>query len=96
MGRGVSLQSVVAAAPDQASSEVGGETIVLGLRQSAYYGMERVAARVWTLLQQPRTVAAIHAVILDEYEVDAADCERDLLVFLDDLLAEGLIDLQGP
>lgn len=96
MGRGVSLQSVVTAARDQASSEVAGETIVLGLRRSAYYGMERVGARVWSLVQQPRAVGEIQAAILEEYDVDAERCERDLLAFLDDLLAEGLIDLQTP
>jgi hypothetical protein len=96
MGRGVSFQSVVVAAHDQASSHVAGETIVLGLRRSAYYGMDHVGARVWSLLQQPRPVAELHAAILDEYDIDPERCERDLVAFLDDLLAEGLIDLQTP
>ena len=89
----VSPRSVVTAAKDQISGDLGGEVVVLGLKPSAYFGMDGVAARVWSLLHAPRRVTEIAAAILQEYDVDPESCERDLLAFLNELAAEGLIDV---
>ena len=36
----------------------GDEVVLLNLRDGVYYGLDGVGARVWTLVQEPRTVAA--------------------------------------
>lgn len=93
MGAPISLESVVVAVPDQVSSDVGGEAVVLGLDRGVYYGLNAVAARIWQLIQEPRRLSDVAAVILEEYEIDRARCERDLLALVHQLIAEGLVEV---
>ena len=85
--------SVVVAAPDQVSSELAGEVVILNLKAGAYHGLDATGARVWQLVQQPRRVAEIRDVLLAEYDVQADRCERDLLELLAELSTNGLLDV---
>jgi hypothetical protein len=82
------------AARDQVSVEVDGEAVILGLADGVYYGLDPVGARVWGLLEQPRTVAELRDAVVAEWEVDAPTAERDLLDLLADLAARGLVELR--
>ena len=95
MGRQAILQdSVVVVSDNQLSTQMLGEAVILNARTGTYHGVEEVAARIWELLQEPRTVREIHAALLEEYDVDADTCRRDLLGLLQALAAEGLIEVQ--
>jgi hypothetical protein len=89
----ITPQSIVVAAPDQVSSDLSGEAVILNLASGMYYGLDEVGARVWSLLQQPCAVAAIRDAILAEYEVEPERCERDLLALLADLEAAKLVEI---
>ncbi|HEX6039031.1 PqqD family protein [Longimicrobium sp.] len=84
----------VVAARDQVSVEVEGEAVILSLADGVYYGLDPVGARVWTLLEQPRTVAELRDAVVAEWEVDAPTAERDLLALLDALAGRGLVEVQ--
>lgn len=94
MNESLSLHSIVVATREQVSCPLGEEAAVLNLKNSVYYGMNPVGARVWNLLQQPRSVAELRDVVLEEFEVGAERCERDLLELLQKMLAEGLIEVR--
>ena len=59
------------------------------------YGLDVVAARVWTLLEQPTLLRVIHETIVSEYDVDAENCQRDILAFLDRMQAIGLVEISS-
>ena len=88
----ISISSLVVAAPDQVSSDLGEEVVILNLKNGVYYGLDEVGARVWDLIQEPRAVKEIRDVLLDEYEVGIERCERDLLALLEELVAENLVE----
>jgi hypothetical protein len=90
----VSGDSTVVAAKDQVSSDLGGEVAILDLKAGVYYGLDAVGARIWSLIQEPRTVNEIRNILLEEYEVQPERCERDLLVLLQRLADEGLIEVK--
>ena len=83
------------AAKDQVSSDLGGEVAILDLKAGVYYGLDAVGARIWSLIQEPRTVNEIRNILLEEYEVEPERCERDLLVLLQRLADEGLIEVEA-
>jgi hypothetical protein len=87
--------SVVRAAPTQVSSDLGDEVVVLELTAGAYFGLEGVGARVWQLLSEPRTVREIVQTLLEEYDVEAERCRRDLDALLERLLERGLVEIRG-
>lgn len=94
MEASVSGRSTVVAAKDQVSCDLAGEAAILNLQSGVYYGLDAVGARVWHLLQEPRTVQDIRDTILMEYEVERDRCERDLLALLQELVAAGLIEVR--
>ena len=67
----------------------------MNLKNSVYYGMNAVGARVWDLLKQPTSVGKLRDVLLEEYEVDAERCGDDLLALLETMRSEGLIEVRG-
>jgi hypothetical protein len=90
----ITTDSIVVASPDQVSSDLAGEIVMLNLASGTYYGLDEVGARIWNLVQQPTPVSAVRDAILDEYDVEPERCEQDLLVLLADLDRAGLIEVR--
>jgi Coenzyme PQQ synthesis protein D (PqqD) len=91
----LSLHTIVVAAPEQVSCPLGEEAAILNLKNSVYYGMNPVGARVWNLLKEAKTVTELRNALLEEYEVDAVRCGDDLLALLENMRSEGLIEVRG-
>lgn len=87
----LSLDSVVVVSPDQVSSDMAGEQVMLQLVSGEYYGLNETGAFVWQAIQQPKTVRAVRDALLDAYAVDAAEGERDLMALLEALVAAQLV-----
>ena len=75
-----------------ASSEIEGEAVVLNLQDGHYYGLNPLAAQVWSWLQQPRTMDQLAELLHAEYEVDLETARRDVTGLLGDLRQRGLIE----
>jgi hypothetical protein len=90
----ISSSSVVVAAQNQVSCDLGGEGVILGLTRGVYYGLGTVGATIWGLLRTPRRVGEIRDAITSAFDVEVDRCERDLVAFLNELADEGLIDVR--
>lgn len=83
--------SRVVISDEQVFTTLGGEAVILGLRDGVYYGLDAVGARVWALVAEPRLVGDIVATIVSEFDVTRERCERDVIALLDDLVARSLV-----
>jgi hypothetical protein len=89
--------SVVTAGDSHVGCEVSGEVFMLQLDDGVYYSLNAVGARIWELIQEPRSVAEIHHCLLGEYDVESERCEKDLFTLLSDLISKQLVDVRdGP
>jgi Coenzyme PQQ synthesis protein D (PqqD) len=91
----LSPKSIVVATSEQISCPLGDESAILNLKNSVYYGVNPVAASIWKLLGQPRSVGELRDALVDEYDVEPERCEEDLLTLLRKMQAEGLIDVRS-
>jgi hypothetical protein len=91
----LTLDSCVVASDDQVHTSLGDEAVILGLQDGVYYGLEAVGARVWALLSVPRRVSEIVALLVEEFDVSAERCERDVLALLGELTERRLIRLES-
>jgi coenzyme PQQ synthesis protein D (PqqD) len=89
----LSNQTVVVATRDEVSCKLGEEAAILGLKNSVYYGLNAVGARIWELLREPKSLEEVQSTILNEYDVSLEQAEGDLRQFLRGMMAEGLIEL---
>ncbi|HKV27398.1 MAG TPA: PqqD family protein [Candidatus Acidoferrales bacterium] len=85
--------AIIVATKQQVSCELGEEAAILNMKNSVYYGLDPVGARIWRLLQQPASMGAIRDAIIEEYDVTPQQAESDLRELLEKLLGEGLIEL---
>ena len=89
--------SLVAHHPDAVAREVGdGIAVVLNLGSGVYYRLDRFAVRIWNLLaEQPVRFGEVVHTIAGEGNVEPERCERDLSVFMHELLVAGLVEIDG-
>ncbi|NTV62878.1 MAG: lasso peptide biosynthesis PqqD family chaperone [Oscillochloris sp.] len=90
----INLAQIISAAPDQVSSDLGGEAVILNLKNGTYYGLNEIGAFIWQQIQQPQTVATLRDRLLAEYEVEPQQCESELLNLLSEMAAHDLIEVR--
>ncbi len=90
----ITSDTTVEVSKEQVSCDLDGEAAILNLKNGVYYSLDSVGARIWQLLQQPRTVDQIRTMVLEEYDVEPQRCERDLQELLQKLASEGLIEVK--
>lgn len=96
MSETLSDTTIVKAIKDQVSADLKDEAVILNLKNSVYYGLNPVGARIWQLIQEPTSVAALREKILAEYDVEPARCGQDVVTLLEALKTQGLIETSNP
>ena len=72
------------------------DSVMLSIESGKYYGLNAVASRVWELLETPQPLSQLCAQIVDEFEIDGEQCERDLRLYIETLLANGIVHAAMP
>jgi hypothetical protein len=66
------------------------EVVMLSPRAQAYFGLGTIGSEIWNAIDKPRRVDELCAALLQDFEVDAETCRREVLDFLNDLVERGL------
>ena len=79
--------------------DIAGETLLVPVRGKLadlqrVFALEELPVFIWEHLDGQRTAAQIHQAVVDSYDVDGVQAEKDLAEFLDELLESGLIELK--
>ena len=90
----IPASALILASSHQVSSDLAGEAVILELNAGEYYGLNRVGAFIWNLIQQPQTVAALREAVLSQFDVERERCERELDGLLNALHAARLIEIR--
>ena len=92
----ISMSSEVVATTEQVSAELKDEVVILSLQTGEYYGLDPIAADIWALIQQPRTVADVRDALLARYDgVTRAECEQQTLALLEEMAQLELISVRS-
>lgn len=77
--------------PDAMAREVGGELVILHLGRGVYFGLDEVGTRIWQLLDEGLTLAAVGDRLEEEYDVERTTLDRDLEALIGQLLEHDLV-----
>lgn len=95
--RMIGAETRIVASTSQASTAVGeDEAVILELDRGTYFGVSGVAATIWALAQEPRSVREIADTVVREYDVEPDRCLDDTVRFIDDLIENGLAEVIDP
>ena len=69
------------------------QAVLLNMRTNHYYQLDEVGARFWGLLREGQSLWEAYQRVLEEYQVEPARLEQDLLELLEDLRENGLVEV---
>jgi hypothetical protein len=72
---------------------IGDEAVILNLKSELYLGLNPVGTRIWTVLHGAPSIQAAYESLLTEFDVAPEQLRQDMDELLDQLLAQGLIEL---
>lgn len=75
-------------------TEVDGELVALHVDKGTCYGFNSTATRVWAMIAEPRRLSELKQELLSEFDVDPATCEAQLKELLEELEADGLVEIR--
>jgi len=74
---------------------MGEEYVLLNMKTEKYFGLDAVAARFWQLFAENASTENALLQVQSEFEVEEETVKRDLLAFLQKLLAEELVTVEN-
>lgn len=87
----VNLDTTIVRNTDLMAVPMDGDLVMMSISQGTYYGINPVGGRIWSLLEQPASVASLCNTIVSEFEVSKEQCEQDVLQFVEQLLKAGVV-----
>lgn len=89
-------RSIYARSVQLMEAEIADELVALDADAGSCFGFNSVAASVWRKLEEPSSFEQIRAKLLEEYDVDGSQCDKELAELLRDLVAKGLVVKTAP
>ena len=87
----VEISTWIVRSQEVLNSEVDGEIVMMSIDQGTYSGLDGIGSEIWRLIETPSRVSEICDVMMERYDVERETCERDVLLFLNDLASDDTI-----
>lgn len=88
--------TIISRHPETVAVEVDGDVMLMSLLSGQTFGLDQRGTRIWALLEQPQTLAALVETLVQQYETTPEQCQADVLEFLGRMTANNLAILQDP
>jgi len=87
----LTLQDVVRRGDDHVETGIEDETLMMSIQQGNYYSLDGSAQQIWQMIDGSTKVRDVFDALLATYDVEPGRCKTDLVMFLDELMKNGLI-----
>ena len=74
-------------------TDLGDTVITMNIDSGNYHELNSVASRIWQMIETPISVRDLCRRLVSEYNVEASDCERDVVEFLGDFYRLQLVNV---
>jgi hypothetical protein len=88
------LDTSVRIPEDVVFRELQGEAVILSLESSTYFGLDPIGTRIWQLCEAHGSLRSVWEAMQEEFDVPGDTLQADLLAFVDELSANGLLKVQ--
>lgn len=87
----IEMSSTIVRREGVIDAESDGEIVAMNVELGICFGLNGVGSRIWKMIAAPVRVSEVCANLLEQYNVDAATCERQVIELLEGLKAEQLV-----
>ena len=77
------------------ATDLGSEQVLMDGHRGHYFGLNASGRFLFGLLEEPRTVGALVDALVERYQIPREMAVRDVGVFLDDMTANSLVQVEG-
>ncbi|MGH0463795.1 lasso peptide biosynthesis PqqD family chaperone [Bacillus cereus] len=88
----ISLEQCIVQTLGNIASDMDGEKVMLNISNGKYYNLGKIGGIIWERIESPIKISKLLNELTLEYEVEDSECKEQVLLFLEQLLAEGLIE----
>ena len=74
-------------------NEVDGELVMMNIETGAYASLNETGKSIWTLLDAPKSLSEVVSSLVEEYEIDQATCEKEVMPFVENMLKSEVLTL---
>lgn len=92
----MSPRTLLSRHPETISTEIDGEVVLMSLVTGRTFGLDKRGSRIWSLLEQPRSVEDVVTELLVVYDTTREKCLADLLTFAGKLSEAQLVTVNEP
>jgi hypothetical protein len=89
----IDFNSVVQRDPNIIAAEAGEDVVMVSIDKGEYYGVSHVAREIWQAIEGPKKVSDLIDDLVNNYNVERSVCEKETLLFLEELLTERLLQV---
>ena len=89
----ISFSDRVRVPDDVLISNLQEESVILNLDSERYYGLDDVGTRFLSVLNTSDSIEAAYEKLTREYDVDKEVLRKDLLTLVENLLAQGILQM---
>ncbi|MCH9697117.1 MAG: PqqD family peptide modification chaperone [Gammaproteobacteria bacterium] len=75
-------------------SELEDKLLMMSIDNGEYYSLDSIAARIWELIETPKSVEQLCSILVKEYDVASDTCEEDVVDFIEKMQSLGIISTQ--
>lgn len=78
--------------PAYSACPVDRAAVILNAEKHLYFAVNRVGARIWLLLEEPRSLDSLVKILTSEFDVAPAKCRREIEAFLGQLIDRRMVE----
>jgi hypothetical protein len=72
-------------------AKIGGEVVMMSVQSDHYIGLNKIGARIWELIDSPRTMEDLCDLLVRQFKVSPELCRAEVDSFLRDLEKHGAV-----
>lgn len=76
------------------AQEIDGEMVLLDMNSENYFGLDEVGTDIWQAMEEKKVIQDIYETLLEEYDVEEEVLKKDIVNFIEQLEASGLIEVK--
>ena len=91
MASSISPNQAFTQSPSAVVAEIDGQLVALDVQLGVCYGLNRIATRIWQIIESPSSTEQIADVLTTQFDVDRATCIAETMALLSDMSQAGLV-----
>ncbi len=92
----MSPRTILSRHPETIATEIDGDVVLMSLVTGRTFGLDKRGTRIWSLIEQPRSIEGIVAELLKTYATTAEKCQSDVIAFASKLSDAQLVSASEP